>query len=236
MSSSDESDDSSSRLTYDIGKTDADAWEDELMPYLKKRYRADEERMKLDIITRIRGVRKSEIRVWEEKCHEDMVPQRSAAGDISKESWTNSTPVQIIRGICLHFRSKVQEENAEEKFYREFKKKRKEVVADLCPRFDKEVQKVKSMDRDSMTVRTFFCKLFKDSSEPYSMTMELTKLLDSRGDTLSRLYRRAEEFMRDHQAQGDAGGQRQQRGRQASQEEELGSSQGQRGHPRPSAS
>ena len=55
------------------------------------------------------------------------------------------------------------------------------------------MQKVKCMDHDSMRVRTFFCKLFKDSSEPYSMTMELTKLLDSRGDTLSRLYRRAEE-------------------------------------------
>ena len=69
MSSSSDSDEGRERYTYVIGRTDAQAWEDDLVPYLRRRYQADEARQKMDIITRIRGVRKGEIRKWEEWPH-----------------------------------------------------------------------------------------------------------------------------------------------------------------------
>ena len=51
MSSSSDSDEGKERYTYVIGRTDSQAWEDDLVPYLRRRYQADEGRQKMDIIT-----------------------------------------------------------------------------------------------------------------------------------------------------------------------------------------
>jgi len=191
MSSS--SDEEDNRYDYVIGRSDDRQWADELIPFIRKKYHASVPRQKLEVLTRVQGVRKGEIREWETKAHDDLVPYRDADGVTQFRSWDNATPEQIIVGIGLHFRSKVQEENAEERFFKTFKKRRKEDVATLNPRFEKEVSRIRGLDRDHLRVRTFYCKLWKDTSSTYSMTTELLKLLSGRGDTLNRLYRRAED-------------------------------------------
>ena len=108
--SSSSSDDEKTSLVFVIGKTDPDEWCENMEAWLNGKYTpADGDlgaavlKQKANILPKVKGRRKKEVRAWADAPDSDLIPGYNTDGDDTVQSWNGGTVLEILQGVTIHF-------------------------------------------------------------------------------------------------------------------------------------